>query len=138
VQLQPSPEALSYVSPDGSVSVTTIVPWASEGPALLTLMKYSPSVPAVKGPLSALVMLRSALVLEESVAVLVSSPGSGSGVDVLSVAVLLKVLGCTSLASPTVRVMTLAGAPATMGWESEQFTVPAVSMQVQSVPVAPP
>lgn len=116
--------------------MTTRVGWASDGPALLTTIWYSPSSPAVKGPSSVLVMLRSALVVEVSVVVLVLLPAAGSGVEELTVAVLLIDWDRTSLARSTVRVTTLAPAPATIEPSWVQVTAPELAPQDQPLPVA--
>ena len=63
-------------------------------------------------------------------------PASGSGVDELTVAVLVMDCGSTSLVSSTVRV-TAVSEPPVMAVAWVQVTVPELALQDQSVPVAP-
>ena len=62
-QVQPVPAAETNVVPTGSVSLTVIVGWESDGPLLRTPMVQVVSSPATPGPACALLIARSALVV---------------------------------------------------------------------------
>ena len=89
-----------------------------------------------EGAAVVLVMSRSALEVDVLVVLSVLLPASGSGVEELTVAVLVMDCGSTSLASSTVRV-TVVFEPSVIAVAWVQVTVPELAPQDQSVPVAP-
>ena len=91
-QAQPAPDAETNEVPTGTVSVTVIGPREVDGPRLATFSVYVTLRPASSGPLSALVMARSAWAVNGTVSVSVLGV-FGSKVRPDTCAVLLSVVG---------------------------------------------
>ena len=91
-QVQPVPAAETNVVPAGSVSVTVIVGWESDGPLFRTPMVQVVSSPATLGPACALLIARSALVVIVTASVVELFVVIGSYVRAFAVAPLVNVV----------------------------------------------
>src|SRR5579864_3381089 len=135
-QLHPAPPSAMKCSPLGRSSMTVIGAAASLGPRLLTATLYVEFCPETNAPVSVLTMRRSACVPEPLLVDDVLFALFGSGVALLTEAVLTIVCATTSAASETVSVIGFADAAAGSAAARVHVTTPLTKLHTHPVPVA--
>src|SRR5580704_7880127 len=135
-QFHPAPPCEMKRSPLGRLSMTVIGGAASLGPRLVTARLYFEVCPETNAPLSVLTMRRSAWVAETLLVDDVLFALFGSGVALLTEAVLTIVCATRSAASETVSVIGFADPPAGSAAARVHVTTPLRKLHDHPAPVA--